>query len=223
MFMIDTNVYQKCSLRQRARAFSAQNKRMPEQHNGPRERFRTLPRPHLRWHSSPISFSGKAHQNTWCALLLGLQFLMRNGRPRVRCAKAMGPGKTSTQKHRPSRPQRRIWSRAPPPTKFRPRRVGRAAPRNTDTPLPPRPHHHRINGAAPFESRRIGRVAHRHTNTPLPPRLHLGCSGRGCGLPSHRSPPTHIRSGLPKPTRSGHLGPALHHGPAKGFLFVHRG
>ncbi|CAK1602318.1 unnamed protein product [Parnassius mnemosyne] len=71
---------------------------------GSRERFRTHPRPHLRWpphgglssgedYSSPTSFSGKAHQNTWRALLLGLQFNMRNGRPRVRCAKTMGPGK----------------------------------------------------------------------------------------------------------------------------------
>ncbi|CAK1588407.1 unnamed protein product [Parnassius mnemosyne] len=87
----------------------------------------------------------------------------------------------------------------------RPRKVGTAAPHNTDTPLPPRPHHiRRINGAAPSESRRIGRVAHRHTNTPLPLRLL-----------SRRSPPTHIRSW--------HIGPAPHHGLAKGFPFVHRG
>ncbi|CAK1601879.1 unnamed protein product [Parnassius mnemosyne] len=154
---------------------------------GPRERFRTHPRPHLRWpphggpssvedYSSPISLSGKAHQNTWRALLLGLQLNMRNGRPRVRCAKAMGPGKTSTMKHRPSRPQRRIWSMAPPPTKIRLRRVGRAAHRNTDTPLPPQPHHHRINRrygpARVAEDRASGASPYQHSSSSAtPPRL----------------------------------------------------
>ena len=89
------------------------------------------------------------------------------------CHNLPGPFATGARRPRVRRPRslRRGRCVVPSPTTPRPQRIGRTAPRYTDTPLPLRPHRVcNLAVAAPPRPRKTGRAVCLITDTPIPPR-----------------------------------------------------